>query len=198
LACEDPWRLFVGAFPPPALALSLESAIDDWKKKIPGRSVKWVSADKIHLTFCFLGNVDSGRVEALSENLEEAVSLHDRCLLNVSGLGVFPNLKRPRVLWAGATGSVSKLLEIQKAVSSVCAPLMESADEKSFSPHVTIARVKDPDRETIGALQSLVNSEVDRVFGEMPLEEVLLVRSELGGKGSIYTTLASFSLAKRG
>lgn len=195
---KKPWRLFVGAFPPPGLALSLESAIDEWKKKIPSRSVKWVGRENIHLTLCFLGNVDASRVLALTENLEEALATHDRCLLTISGLGVFPNSKRPRVLWAAAAGEVGKLFAIQKSVSSACAPFMASVDEKPFAAHVTIARVKDPDREAKCDLQRVINSEVDRAFGDWLIEEVLLVRSEVGGNGSTYSTLASFSLAKRG
>lgn len=190
---KKPWRLFVGAFPPPGLALSLESAIDEWKKKIPSRSVKWVGRENIHLTLCFLGNVDASRVLALTENLEEALSLHDRCVLRITGLGVFPNLKRPRVLWVGATGGVSNLLEIQKSVSPVCTPFVESADEKPFSPHVTIARVKDPNRETIGDLQRIVSSEVDRTFGDWPIEEILLIRSVLGAEPK-YTVLKAWKL----
>ena len=188
----------MGVFPPLSIVRELENGIDDWRKNLADRSVKWVSAEKIHLTLCFLGSVDLERVDALAQELKRALSVHERLSLNISGLGVFPNLKRPRVLWAGATGEVEKLLDIQRSVLSACAPFMESADDKAFSAHVTLARLKDPGRETTGAVQRIVDSALDRSFGEWPIDEVLLVRSELGGKGSTYSTLASYSLAKSG
>jgi len=192
---EKPWRLFVGAFPPPEI-VALDNAIRDWKQLMSDRSVKWVSADKIHLTLCFLGNVEPDRVDDLTQDLKAAVLPNDRFDLSVSGLGFFPNEKRPRVFWAGVAGDVSKLSSVQSAVSSACQPFMESADEKLFSAHLTLARLKDPGRETIATLQRLVVANSKLTFGSWPVKEIRLIRSELGGKGSNYSTLASFSLEK--
>ena len=125
------------------IAISLDSKIIDkifdamsqLKREIPG--VRWVAKENLHLTLKFLGPIDEARIDSISRTLARAVRPFSRFTINAKGLGVFPDLKRPRVLWAGLEGG--DLPALVGAVESAFGPLgfAPEPDEPVFASTTT-------------------------------------------------------------
>ena len=110
-----------------------------------GRSVRWVRPEGIHLTLKFMGDIPAGTVDQVLEALPQVASQFPPIKLAISGLGVFPNTRRPRVLWAGLTGELEALSELQSDVDDMVGRLGLPKELRPFSPHLTLGRVR---RET--------------------------------------------------
>lgn len=106
--------------------------------------LRWEQPDKLHLTLSFLGEVDADRVAILCRRLTEVAAKHPRFSWNLSGLGVFGNRGRSRVLWAGVHEPAGLLLPMQQAIQDVVLELGLSTDSRPFKPHITLARVVKP------------------------------------------------------
>lgn len=161
--------------------------------------VKWVNPEGVHLTLKFLGNIPFKQVDEISKAIEEAAQEILPFHLEVSGLGVFPNLKQPRVLWVGIKGEIDNLLKLQQNVDSALAPLGFAKEKRPFTPHLTLARLREraspEERKSFGELVMSTSFE-----GSYPLEveTVSLMRSQLAPEGAIYTRLFAAKLdAKR-
>ncbi|MGH7886726.1 MAG: RNA 2',3'-cyclic phosphodiesterase, partial [Candidatus Binatia bacterium] len=114
----------------------IAAAIEQLKPRIP--AIRWVGAANFHLTVKFLGNIDEGKIEPIGAALADALRPFPRLTINAKGLGVFPNPKRPRVLWVGLVGT--QLVSLQAKVESALTPLGFAPEEKTFTPHLTIGR----------------------------------------------------------
>ena len=110
-----------------------------------GRSVRWVRPKGIHLTLKFMGDIPAGTVEQVLEALPLVAARFPPIKLAISRLGIFPNTRRPRVLWAGLTGELEALSELQSAVDDMTGRLELPKEQRPFSPHLTLGRVR---RET--------------------------------------------------
>ena len=156
------------------------------------RTVRWVALEGIHLTMKFLGDVDPSLISDAVEAMSSAANGIAPFRIQLSGLGTFPNARRPRVLWAGIAGDVEPLQELQHRVEGSMAGLGFARDKRPFNPHLTVGRVRDQasdtERRGIGAAfsrQALGTSEPWLV------EEVYLIQSRLGPRGATYSDLAS-------
>ena len=200
------WRLFL-AVPVPAevrdlvAALTNELAERNWP-------VRWVAAGGAHLTLHFLGDTPPERAELLRLALPQVVAQHQRFALRTTGLGVFPNQRRPRVLWVGLHGPVHRLVTLQQAIGVALRDLEFSTDEGEFHPHITLGRVRNtgtpevPLRELPELIRGLLARRgIDAPDAPqprpVPVEEVELVRSHLSHAGARYETIARFPLAPK-
>lgn len=157
--------------------------------------VKWVRPEAIHLTLKFLGNIQAGRQPDVSRAIERAVEGNPSFHLEVSGLGGFPSLQQPRVLWVGVAGETKQLEALQKKIDNALADLGFPREERPFVPHLTLARVRQ------GA-----SAGEHKALGElaMPLRQtktyplaatsVSVMRSQLSPRGTIYTCLSRAEL----
>jgi len=165
------------------------------KLKASQLRVKWVDPYGIHLTLKFLGNVAGDRISQITEAIEEAAQGVSPFHLEIKGLGVFPNLRRVQVAWVGVSGEVDKLLQLQKRLESNLAGLGFAPELRAFTPHLTLARVRDqasPDeRQRLGQLISGTKFEADYSF---PVEAISLIRSQLTREGAIYSQISSVKL----
>ena len=153
--------------------------------------VKWVDPGGIHLTLKFLGNIPAKRVTEVTEAMEKAAQGISPFHLEISGLGAFPNLKQARVLWVGIGGEMDKLSRLQQNVDSALAALGFAKEERSFVPHLTLARIREgaspPERRSFG---ELVGSTTFEDKYPVTVEAVRLMRSQLMPAGAIYTCLS--------
>jgi 2'-5' RNA ligase len=157
--------------------------------------VKWVDPESMHLTLKFLGNIDSGLTGKITAALEEACHGIHPFSLEISGLGVFPNARRVRVVWVGLTGDIDTLSQLQKRIDDSLAPLGFTAEARSFTPHLTLARVREqamPDERQ--ALGQLVAGTAKEGGGRLNVNAVHLMRSQLTREGPIYTRINSVVL----
>ncbi len=158
-------------------------------------SVKWVDPYSVHLTLKFLGNVNADMTSQITEAMGEAAQGVSPFHLEIKGLGVFPNPRRVQVIWVGISGEVDKLLQLQKGIESNLARLGFAPEARAFTPHLTLARVRDqasPDeRQRLGQLIASTKFEAGYTF---PVNAVSLMRSQLTREGAIYSQLSSVEL----
>lgn len=157
--------------------------------------VKWVDPESVHLTLKFLGNIDTGLTGRITAALEEACRGIRPFSLEISRLGVFPNARRVRVVWVGLTGETEKLGQLQKRLDDGLAPLGFKAELRPFTPHLTLARVREqagPDERQ--ALGQLVAGTAVEGGGSVNVNTIHLMRSQLTRSGPIYTQISSVIL----
>jgi len=158
-------------------------------------SVKWVDPHSIHLTLKFLGNISVDSISDITAAMEKAAQGIPPFHLEVKDLGVFPNLRRVQVVWVGISGQVDRLSRLQQNIESNLAPLGFAPESRPFTPHLTLARVRDrasPDeRQEFGQL--IVNAKFEAVF-TFEVEAVSLMKSQLTREGAIYSRISSVKL----
>jgi len=160
--------------------------------------VKWVDPGGIHLTLKFLGNILFKQATKITQAMEEASRGSSPFRLEISGLGAFPNLKQPRVLWVGIGGEIDKLSRLQQNIDSALAPLGFTKEEHPFVPHLTLARIRQgvspSQRRNFGELTTSINFELRHPIN---VESVNLMKSQLTPQGAIYTHLSVIKLEAR-
>jgi len=108
-----------------------------------GADAKWVRAGNLHLTLKFLGGVPEDKLPEIEAALTKAVSGHAGFTMKLKDVGVFPDRKRPRVVWVGIEDS-DALAAVQKGVEAAMADVGFKPEDRPFSPHLTIGRLKSP------------------------------------------------------
>ena len=159
--------------------------------------VRWARLEGIHITLKFLGNIAAERVPQVTEAMSKACRGVTSFRLELDDLGVFPNLRSPRVVWIGLVGEVEKLVALQARIEQALNPLGFPAEDRSFTPHLTLGRLREgttrEERLRFGGLIASTRSE------DMPSFEVSavsLMRSKLAPSGAVYSRLESVSLEK--
>lgn len=157
------------------------------------RGVAWVAPENLHVTLKFLGAVDEGRVPGVTAALAGAAGGAAPFDVVVQGLGAFPSLTRPRVIWAGMGEGARPMAELAARVDGALAALGFPRETRDFAAHVTLGRVRAPHRDPdlAAALAAGARSE----FGRVRVARVSLMRSDLSARGARYTVLAACPLA---
>lgn len=191
----DNIRSFIAIELPPVIQEKIQTATRQLRQQLPD-AVRWVTAGNIHLTLKFLGEIHQADVESVRAMLA-AEALHSQSfVISVGGLGAFPSPQRPRVVWIGVQAP-QPLFEMQQRIEQACRRLGLAAEERRFSPHLTLGRVsRNNDLEQSRRLsQTLVYCKIGSM-GEVPVSQVCLFRSELKPGGAVYTPLFHAPLAK--
>jgi RNA 2',3'-cyclic 3'-phosphodiesterase len=182
-------RLFTGFDLPADVIRNIERLLERLR---PLARIKWSPTDNMHVTTKFIGEWPEERLGELEDAL---AGLPPRAPAPVAirGLGFFPNAKSPRVFWAGI--EAPDLAGLAADADRALEPLGIQPEKRAYSPHLTLARIKEPIpmqplREAIAKLPS-----VD--FGEFTVDRFWLYRSRLTPSGSVYTKLSGFPLAGR-
>jgi 2'-5' RNA ligase len=162
----------------------IAAAIADLKPKLPG--VRWIAPANFHLTIKFLGEIEAHQVDAISDALKPAITPFPRCTINAKGLGVFPELRKPKVLWVGF--SADELARLAKRIDTALLPLGFTAEPRGFTPHLTIGRWRQIE-EGSGNLKRELARWHDHEFGSTLVDHVILFQSVLKPMGAIYSQL---------
>jgi 2'-5' RNA ligase len=157
--------------------------------------VKWVRPEAIHLTLKFLGSIRQEDVERISQALAPVLADGESFEVRVLGMGCFPNPRNPRVVWLGVDQGKDALASLQRAIEQKMAELSFPPEDRPFSPHLTLGRVRSP-RGRAGLAQALEKHQGVEI-GTFQAQEVILFRSELRPSGAVYTKLGEFPLQKR-
>jgi 2'-5' RNA ligase len=173
---------------------TIQQKTEPLRKTIGASIVRWVPSQNVHLTLKFLGDVSATSVEILTQMLRAQADSHSAFDIHISGLGSFPNLKRPRVLFIGIQPP-AELEALYRGVESEATRLGYESDEHGFSPHLTLGRVKQycsaSDQQKIR--KALEETKVDSL-GATQVDSVHLYKSDLKPTGSVYTKLFSAPL----
>jgi len=159
--------------------------------------MRWVHVEGIHLTLKFLGNVAAERVPEIREAMAKAcrgiVPFH----LELNGLGVFPNLRSPRVVWVGLIGEVGKLAALQASIEQALNPLGFPAENRPFTAHLTLGRLREgTTREERLRFGELVASTRSEGMPSFEVDTVSLMRSQLRPSGAVYSRLEYIALER--
>jgi 2'-5' RNA ligase len=152
--------------------------------------MKLVERENIHYTWRFFGDTPVAKLEQIREELG-ALSFKP-FTIEVAGVGAFPNIRRPRVIWVGATQNADKMVNLKKATDELLGNVGYPVEKKRFTPHATIARVRfirDRDR-MLNNLESLTSESI----GMMTVEGIRMTKSTLTSSGPIYETLWGIEL----
>lgn len=158
--------------------------------------VRWVAMENMHLTLKFLGDVSPSHVDMLTQMLSAEADLFECFELQLNGLGSFPSLKRPRVIYIGIQAP-AVLDALHRGIESASRRLGYESEERGFSPHLTIGRVKQnvtaTEQQTIR--RALDETKIDSL-GTARIGMVHLYKSDLKPTGSVYTRLYSAPFKK--
>ncbi|MBN1862988.1 MAG: RNA 2',3'-cyclic phosphodiesterase [Dehalococcoidales bacterium] len=189
----EPVRSFIAIELPDELKQQLTRLETELKKDGPP-GVKWVSPESIHLTLKFLGNIAADKIEAVTGVMTESARGIVPFRLSARGLGVFPNPKRAQVVWVGMEGDLDQLRQLQKQLEAELDRLGFPPEARAFTPHLTLARLRNyaspEERQRFGRLIA------DREFsaGDIEVESLSLMRSQLTRSGAVYSRLSSVRL----
>ena len=153
-----------------------------------GADLKLVKPENIHITMRFLGNITSPMVEKIFEEMKKVqFTPFD---VKIQGVGAFPHLRYPRVVWVGIIEGADQMRSIFSQLEPRFRRLGFAPDSKGFSPHLTIARVKSGRNKA--ELVKCINENANYEFGTVKAECLRLKQSNLTPKGPIYSTLKEF------
>lgn len=157
--------------------------------------VKWVEPSGIHLTLKFLGNLDPERIREVLEILGDLCHGAGPFRLEVGGLGAFPGVSRPRVIWVGVGGELEKLAILQRNIDEGLSRVGFAPEDRAFTPHLTIGRVREgADPVLKRELGREIEGSGSPFFGSFVVSSISLMRSQLTPKGAVYSELGSFLL----
>jgi 2'-5' RNA ligase len=188
-------RTFIAVVLDEPLRVALGRVQAQFKRQVPPGSVKWVAADGIHLTLKFLGDTPASRLGEIEAALRAACADFAPFEFIVEGRGCFPNFRRPRVVWVAVRDKGQTLANLQAAIEKRVAPLGWPAEERGFSPHLTLGRVaKGAKPAEEAAVGQVVERSVIEQIGQQQVTAVSLIKSDLRPTGAVYTTLVSVAL----
>jgi 2'-5' RNA ligase len=166
----------------------IKDCITHSKTYLRGEKIKWVSPLQLHFTLAFLGDTSLEQVIQTGQMLGQVVPAYDAPLVQYRGLGLFRNIRDPRVLWIG--------LEIDPVIQKMKAELDRELkqlgfriDRKDFRPHLTLARIKRMQNKD--ALRDLLHDYKDYFFQESTIRKLVYYESVLSREGPSYKVIRS-------
>lgn len=187
-------RAFIAIEIPSSIQLAIEEHTTRLRSALDSNLVRWAPTANIHLTLKFLGDVSPNTIDLLTQMLTAEVSQHTSFEIQIAGIGTFPNLRRPRVIWIGLQAPAA-LEALHHGIEAATARMGFPVEERPFSPHLTIGRVK----QTVGPaeaqkIRTALEATHIGFLGTSCVEAVHLFKSDLKPTGSVYTRLFSAPL----
>ena len=177
------------------LAFDIES--DSVRKKLAsvqtlllqtGADLKLVETQNIHVTIRFLGNITPNILERIHQEMKTVQFIPFD--IQIKGLGAFPDVRYPRVVWAGIAKGATELRSVFSQLEPKLQQLGFAPDSRGFSAHLTIARVRSGRNKA--QLAKFLNDNAEYEFGLIRGECLRLKQSDLSPKGPVYSTLREF------
>ena len=186
----EPLRTFIAFKFPKKLIAALKIVQDSLISY--GLKMRWVRPENTHLTLKFLGTVDPTDLGAITGVLSETAGNYRPFTYSAKGLGAFPGINRPRVVWVGLSGEIARIAEFQKQLDQGLSVLGYPKESRPFRGHLTIGRIK-------GKIDSKALFDAVRTFSTFPSEpaiadRVIWFKSDLRPSGAVYTELATAGL----
>jgi len=149
--------------------------------------IRWVRPENIHLTLKFLGDTKEADTEKVARAVSESVTGYSPISLAVKGIGVFPGIKKPRVLWLGISKQLDLLTALQQTLDEKLEAMGFPKEKRPFKGHLTLGRIKSKiDPKTLhDVLKKFIQFESEPFFAD----RIILYKSDLKPKGAVYTKL---------
>ena len=177
----------------PAAVLSL---LDSVQQELKGLRLKarWVRPQNIHLTLKFLGNIDSGEIEKIGRAMVDATVDSAPFTLTIGGIGFFPDIKRPRVIWVGLDGAKPALFNLQRNLADRLAIAGFPKEERSFKAHLTLGRIRQAVNPNI--VDQAIQGYSDLGDLKFTVNRIILFKSDLKPSGAEYSHLKQMDVRK--
>jgi 2'-5' RNA ligase len=186
-------RTFVAIPLPAPLIEALQRVQQQLQSKLPSALVRWSKPEQLHLTLRFLGDVPIEQIRQLEAALRVACEPTPALRLRLGGIGCFPHIGNPRVIWVGVGGDVEPLRVLQQRIKQYTGGFGVPAEVRDFTPHLTLGRVKKG-----WPVAPQIRNGIERfrsdALGDWSATEVELIQSQLRPDGACYTKLASIKL----
>lgn len=178
-------RAFIAIKLPPAVISLLEKAQQDFKSA--GLRAKWVQPKNIHLTLKFLGNINPEDIDDIDAAMTDAVMEFEPLNLAARGVGVFPGIKRPRVIWVGLGGQTQALFALQRKLEDNLAVIGFAKENRPYKGHLTLGRFRQAvDPHTI---HRVIQEHADLKSEDFTTNRISLFQSDLKPAGPVYSEL---------
>ena len=186
-------RAFIALRIPENILSSINKIQEDLKQYM--LPVRWVRPENIHLTLKFFGNISESDAEIIGIAMGDCADGCSPLTLSAKGIGVFPSVARPRVIWAGFSGQISLLLSFQDALEKRLEESGFKKEERPFKGHLTIGRFKD--RVNSERLIEAIRKHKDFNTDLFIAGEIILFKSDRLPAGPVYTGLLSVPFTKK-
>ena len=164
------------------------------KAIVPPKTVRWTAPQNIHLTLHFLGDIAVSNIELVSEAIDATTLTHKPFSLILETLGCFPNIRRPRIVWIGASGDKASLTSLHHDLGEKIRTAINFGPEaRPYSPHLTIGRViKGIPSRHMAQLSQVLQQEQPKVgsLADIRVRKISLMKSELKPAGAVYTQIS--------
>jgi 2'-5' RNA ligase len=191
-------RTFIAICLPDAVRAALASRMAALTPRLPP-GVRWVAPESLHLTLAFLGELDGARLAQAEAATAVAAREGVPFALRLTHLGTFGPPRAPKVIWAGVTGDSERLRDLQDRLASELALRGFPREDRPFSPHLTLARIKAPlPPEVARTLPELLRSAPEEAADDATwrVREICVMRSERLRSGAVYTCLKTCALGE--
>ena len=184
-------RAFLAIEPPENILAEISRLQEKLKREISGK-LSWTRPQSNHLTLKFFGDISAADAENIGNAVKKQAAGVAPLMLKVEKLGVFPDWRRPRVLWLGTTGDTERLTVLQNKLEADFEQFGFPRENRPFRAHLTLARIKIP--QSAAGLEEAVKKLCNFSAGEFRATELILFQSKLQPQGAIYTKLNTIPL----
>ena len=180
------------------IAIELPAKIIDGLKEIQDElkdgtnKVTWVKPENIHLTIKFLGDIAADKIDSIAGLLESAAAKSHSFDISVKGVGGFPTIDNPRVLWVGIEEGNVNLSALYNNIEYALSAIDFAKEERPFKPHLTLGRIKFlKDKK---GLKERIERFKDTTLGEYMVDGICLFQSRLTTEGAVHIKLEKIEL----
>jgi 2'-5' RNA ligase len=173
---------------------SVKALLDQVQQELKSLRLKakWVRTENIHLTLKFLGDIDAGDIDYIGGAMADAAADCGPLALKIGGIGFFPGIKRPRVVWVGLGGEIPDLLNLQRNLEDRLATVGFAKGKRSFKAHLTLGRIRqaaNPD-----TVRRILKEYIELGDHQFIADRITLIKSVLKPSGSVYSPLKHTNL----
>jgi 2'-5' RNA ligase len=186
-------RSFLAFELPPEIKKKILLVSEDLRRS--GLNAKWVKVDNIHLTVVFMGDIKEEVIQAIKEEVKTVCLGFPPFKISLDGIGVFPNTRRPRVLWLGLEGEIERISSLRDGLQEHLKPFGIKEEKRPFKPHLTLGRFRKQNRGG-SQLDEIINRYRELEGPLCRVEELIMFKSELRSQGAIYTKMDSWKLKR--
>lgn len=172
----------------------ISNYIESLRGEFPKLRVSWDKSEKLHITMKFFGDVEEQKVSLLSKSFEKIAGQFVAFNLKISKTGVFPSAQDARILWLGIEDEKGSVKKLNNILGSECEKFGFKREKRSFKPHLTIARLREPHKS-----QKLTERHLTSEFesAEFSVGEIVIYESSLLASGFVYSVLSKHEFRNR-
>jgi 2'-5' RNA ligase len=191
---SDVIRTFIAVDLPSSVLDALGQISTQLQEKLPGTPVRWVDYQKMHLTLKFLGDISTENISMVEKILQSEGAKRPIMEIGIGGLGAFPKMRHPRVIWIGVEAPPD-LFDLRRGIEDGVARLGYNYDKYEFTPHLTLGRIsRKASARDVRTVGNVLHEFHVGFIGVARIDAVHLYRSDLQPDGAIYTRLYSAPL----